>query len=320
MILIETYTIGLLYYSDKLPVYLFETGKIINPILANNLNINRFILNIDPIIVKIFGLRRYINSFKIIHNNNYNHIEYRECIDDINNNALYLLKIMFMNKLSSIINSNNIKLFIKYYDLLDYFKDKIKDTYIFESSNNNHNRHNIENDIYQLTFYTHLPLQKYNFKLNYNKIYINTDRNIYLPLLIQIYRDYLNENIKNNDIIEYIDSKKWGLKYPIKQKINSSVLKEGLNREYRGRKISPLAVKSPILKNQSCKKNSMIFTGVKEGSNKESRGQKISHSALKSPIFKNSMISTYVKEDSNKESYERKISPLSSYFNSKKSK
>ena len=200
MILIELYTIGLLYYSNKLPVYLFETGKIINPILANNYNNNRFILDIDPIIIEIFGLKKYLNPLNPLNkfNNNKNNIYY---INDINNYALYILKIMLENKLKFIIESNNIKIFIKYYYLSDYFKEKIKNlklSNIHKNINNINNIHNTEYDIYQLFFYTHLPLQKYNFILNTNKLYINNITNTYLPKLIQIYRDFLNENNENN--------------------------------------------------------------------------------------------------------------------------
>ena len=84
IILIEIDLIGLLYYQNKLPIYTFEKGEIINPILAID---NKFKLDIDQKFIKIFGLD--INIIDNIDDNDIVNI-----VNDIDNLPLYLLRCM----------------------------------------------------------------------------------------------------------------------------------------------------------------------------------------------------------------------------------
>jgi len=74
---------------NKLPVYLFENGKIINPILAIN---NKFILDIGLNIVKLFGL-----DIRIITNIEEDYIKY--IINDIDDKVYFLLKYMIKERI-----------------------------------------------------------------------------------------------------------------------------------------------------------------------------------------------------------------------------
>jgi hypothetical protein len=218
MILIESYIVAILYYINKLPIYIFENGKIINPILLNNLTENKFKLNIDPIFVKIFGLKQYLNTS--YENNTINNIKINEAIDDINPYSLYLIQAMIYKKIIKNFNNyflskNDVKkkelfavnFFIKikkYYYLSEYLKDKFKQIDIFNYNFNSNfntnkiyklnrnvkinNHHNEDNniDISNINFNVNLPLQEYNINL-FNLNNIKTGN---LPRLKSIYEEY----------------------------------------------------------------------------------------------------------------------------------
>jgi hypothetical protein len=153
MILIERNEIGLLYYINKLPVYSFEKGEIINPILAVN---NKFILNIDQRFVKLFGLDiRIIDNIEDIN----------KIVNDINDKALYLVCCMF----NLYTMTGDRKLFER---MSNNFMEKLKTyqyKFIYSKSNNKSNNklNNQSCDISNVNYITTLPLEDYNFNFDF---------------------------------------------------------------------------------------------------------------------------------------------------------
>jgi hypothetical protein len=63
MILIEREDISIAYYISKLPVYNFE-GTLLVPYMCNNSILNKYKLDIHPVIVKMLGIKNYINPIR----------------------------------------------------------------------------------------------------------------------------------------------------------------------------------------------------------------------------------------------------------------
>jgi len=172
MILIETKLIGMLYYLNKLPVYSFEDGKIINSILAFN---NEFTLNINKYFIKLFNL-----DIPIIEN-----IKDEEILDILNNDIedaqFYIIKIMlklyFNNvhpKLPKIIENMSEHLLIKLSSYIPPYSPS--------------QRVNTPTNFYNLNYSVNLPLIGYNLNSN------NTFNNFtHKPILNQCIHDSIKQ-------------------------------------------------------------------------------------------------------------------------------
>jgi len=183
MILIEKKLIGMLYYLNKLPVYSFENGKIINPILAFN---NKFTLNINEYFKKLFGLD--IPIIKNIKDEEINNI-----LKYIDNTQLYIIKIMlklYIEKVYPLLPKIIEKISYNLLEKLNNFTNEFNNEF-----NNKFNQNEIlkqkKNYFYNLNYVVHLPLINYNF--NFNK-------SIDKPLINQLIEDSVKDSVKSHRI------------------------------------------------------------------------------------------------------------------------
>ena len=194
-ILIETFIGAMNYYIYKLPVYAYN-GKIINPLIYNQKNKNKYILDIDNDFIELLGIEyKNPNPDKIIKiKNKKSRTEKNQIINDTINNLTPIGKIILVKHLLDYkknIYKYNTKTIA--YDVSELFiKDisKLLDSMTLEkiefSSNIEHiseSDENLDSLFHKICFPINIPLKDYKLVLDENGYII--DEMDEIPLLAQ---------------------------------------------------------------------------------------------------------------------------------------